>query len=434
MTQAHPLSDPWRWHIALALVFAALVACHLGLPSKMYFDEIHYVPAARQMLAGHAANPEHPLLGKIAIAGAIRALGDTPFAWRLPSALMGVVGLFAFGRMLWWMGHWGGRRRGVVASLAGMVLLGSDFAWFIQSRIAMLDMVMAGFGMVALWMLAAAVGAGGPLWQKRARLAVAGVCFGLAMGAKWAILPVWAVAGVALVGARLVAGGRAAFERADIGPIPGVPLIEIVFWLGSVPLLAYAATFWPAFFYHTGAISPGGLVGWHRYMLALQASVTKHHPYQSVWYQWIVNWRAIWYLYEFVDGAQRGIVLIGNPFTMIAGLGALGWCGWAGWARRRWDAALVVVAYAACMGLWIVGHKPVQFYYHYLLPGTFLMAALALALEALWAAGPRWRREVLGVLLISAALFVWFWPIIAGAPLHKGPMSFEDWMWLASWR
>ena len=161
MTQAHPLSDPWRWHIALALVFAALVACHLGLPSKMYFDEIHYVPAARQMLAGHAANPEHPLLGKIAIAGAIRALGDTPFAWRLPSALMGVVGLFAFGRMLWWMGHWGGRRRGVVASLAGMVLLGSDFAWFIQSRIAMLDMVMAGFGMVALWMLAAAV----PEWR-----------------------------------------------------------------------------------------------------------------------------------------------------------------------------------------------------------------------------------------------------------------------------
>ena len=67
-------------------------------------------------------------------------------------------------------------------------------------------------------------------------------------------------------------------------------------------------------------------------MLALQASVTKHHPYQSVWYQWIVNWRAIWYLYEFVDGAQRGIVLIGNPFTMLAGLVALGWCGWAGWA------------------------------------------------------------------------------------------------------
>ena len=46
-----------------------------------------------------------------------------------------------------------------------------------------------------------------------------------------------------------------------------------------------------------------------------------------------MNWRAIWYLYEVVDGGQRGILLVGNPFSMIAGLPALGWCVWAGWKR-----------------------------------------------------------------------------------------------------
>ena len=41
--------------------------------------------------------------------------------------------LFAFGRLLWWAS---GRR---FATLAGMLLLATSFAWFIQSRIAMLD-------------------------------------------------------------------------------------------------------------------------------------------------------------------------------------------------------------------------------------------------------------------------------------------------------
>jgi dolichyl-phosphate-mannose--protein O-mannosyl transferase len=93
-----------------------------------------------------------------------------------------------------------------------------------------------------------------------------------------------------------------------------------------------------------------------------------------------------------------------------------------------------VVLYAATLGLWIVGNKPVQFYYHYLLPGTFLMAALALAVDALWQSGQRWRREAVGILLLSLAVFGWFWPILSAQPLHRGTASFEDWMWLGSWR
>jgi dolichyl-phosphate-mannose--protein O-mannosyl transferase len=340
---------------------------------------------------------------------------------------MGVVGLFAFGRALWWAS---GRH---VAAIAGMILLASDFAWFVQSRIAMLDMVMAGFAFVGLWMLAAAVALpmGAAPGQRRWRLALAGVNFGLALGAKWSVAPVLAVCGIGMVAAQLRGGRR---RDADSGPAPGISLAELVLWLGSVPLVTYWATFWPAFFYLRDPVSPLAMVSWHRYMIELQSSVIKHHPYQSVWTQWVINWRAIWYLYEPVDGAQRGIVLIGNPFTMLAGLVALGWCGWAGWARRRRDAAAVVVLYAATLALWIVGNKPVQFYYHYLLPGTFLMAGLALAVDALWQSDRRWRREAFGILLLSLAVFGWFWPILSAQPLHKGTDSFEDWMWLGSWR
>lgn len=422
-----PERDPLAVCAALSLIYAAVVGYHLGIPGKMYFDEIHYVPAARALLARQMANAEHPLVAKEAIAAAILLFGDNPLSWRLPSAVMGTIGLFAFSRTLWWASQ----RR--FATLAGMVLLATDFAWFIQSRIAMLDMVMAGFAMVALWQVAAAIRL--PR-QARWRLVLAGVAFGLAMGAKWSVAPAIAFIALALGTVRVraaLSSSRNIFTANDDAPIAGISLTEMMFWLLSVPIMVYWLTFLPAFFYRQFPVGPAAFLIWQHYMLQLQESVLTSHPYQSVWYQWIVNWRAIWYLYEKVDGAQRGIVLIGNPFTMLAGLPALLWCLWAGWRGRR-DGLTTVGLYLACLGMWVASAKPVQFYYHYLLPGTFLIAGLALALDALWQRHDAWRWTGPLILAISVVLFGNFYPIISGAPLYHGTASFERWMWLASWR
>ncbi len=437
--------DPLGWCIAVTLVFAALVWWRLGIPSKIYFDEVHYVQAARQLLKLLPANAEHPMVGKEAIAAAIALWGDSPMVWRIPSAVMGCLGLFAFSRAMWFAS---GR---TFATQAASVLLFTDFAWFVQSRIAMLDMVMAGFSMIGLWQVAAAVrqsgsgafGRGEGLGLIRARLAVAGVCFGLAMGAKWSVLPAVALVGAGFVVLRLRGAAKSggylkSLDATDTPPLPGITLIEGMFWLGSLPLAVYCLTFLPIMFYHKGAVSLLDLAPYHREMVRLQASVVKHHPYQSVWWQWIVNWRAIWYLYEVVDGAQRGILLVGNPFSMLAGLPALGWCAWAGWRRgiRQWrpDALACALLYVLCLGLWAVDGKPVQFYYHYLLPGTFLMGCLALALDELSRLKSRWRWAGPGGLVLAAALFGVFFPIIAALKLNEGSSSFETWMWLRGWR
>lgn len=419
--------DPWAWQALLVALFALAVFWRLDLPSKPYFDEVHYVPAARAMLAGHGANPEHPLVAKGLIALSIAALGDFPLAWRLPGALLGVAGLWGFGRAIWWAS---GRR---FAAMAGVVLLASNFLWFVQSRIAMLDMAMAGLIMLGLWQAASvASGRRGPVGRRLA-LAGCGLAFGLAMGAKWSGLPIWLL----VAGGLIWQGWQQA--RAEAG--------ERLVWLLVWPVLVYWLSFLPSFFYTTGAVDPLDLLGWHRQMLALQSSVVTHHPYQSVWSQWIINQRPIWYLYEVTDGAQRGVLLLGNPVTMLAGLLALGWCAWRGWfAWRGWlawrgdDAAReawllwLPLLYGGALGLWVVGRKPVQFYYHYQLPAALLCAGLALALDRLWRAGPRGRHEAVGVLIIAAGLFGWFWPILSGAPLGDGPASFLRWMWLDSWR
>lgn len=418
--------DPLVWTALIAIAFLALAWHRLDIPSKIMFDEVHYVPAARKLLELVQVNPEHPMLGKEIIAASLTLLGDRPLAWRLPSALFGALGLFAFGRLMWWASL----RR--FATLSAMFLLATSFLWYIQSRIAMLDMFMAGFGMIALWQFAAALRL--PARQARWRLAATGICLGLAMGAKWNIAPAAMLPGLAFLALRLRDHGFRLFSRSDTRPIPGISLIEAAFWLGGVPLVVYWLTYLPTFFYAENPVAWWDFVGRHRYMLELQGSVRKLHPYRSVWYEWVLNWRSIWYLYEVVDGSQRGVLTIGNPFTMLAGLPALAWCLWAGIWRGRADALAFALLYFASLGMWIVSSKPIQFYYHYLLPGTFLMGCLALALDALWKKGGRWPWLPVISLTLAGAMFVWFYPIISAAKLHEGGRSYIQWMWLRSWR
>jgi len=407
----------------ITLAFLALVLVRLAIPSKPFFDEIHYLPAARHLLVlDHPVNREHPLVGKELIAAGMAIFGDRPFGWRILPALFGSLALFAFMRGLWFA------TQSRFTTLAGGVLLATAIPLFIQSRIAMLDIFMVSFTMVALWFVAAAVR---EPERARWRLAGAGIALGFAMGAKWNAIPIAVLPGLGFLAFRIwSAKGNFLFATRG-APVPGMGLIEAALWLGIVPLVTYALTFLPAYFYAQNAIGDGGLIGYHKEMLGLQTQTLKHHPYQSTWTQWVGNTRAIWYLYENVDGAQRGAVLVGNPFSMLVGLIGMAWAAYAGLFRRRWDALAIVVLYAASLGFWAVAAKSVQFYYHYFLPSCFLMAALALALDEFW----KRKSYVVPVatVAISAALFAWFYPILSAAPL-EGPQAFEKWMWYAGWR
>lgn len=417
--------DPADWSVVIALFFLTLCWWRLGVPSEVYFDEVHYVKAARGLIAGTRINPEHPMFGKTIIAASIRVLGDSPLSWRVPSALLGAIGLFAIGRMVWFAS---GRR---MAALGAMFLVATNFFWFIHSRIAMLDMIMAGLGMIGLWQFAAAVRLPD---QARWRLALAGIMFGLALGSKWSVAPVIVVPGLAVAVTALVRHRARFLTARGGGLVDGISLLEAALWLGALPLIIYWLTFWPAFHWTTNPVDPRQPLAWHRFMIQLQDSVVKLHPYRSTWQDWVINRRAIWYLYRMIDGAQRGVMLIGNPVTMFAGLAALAWALTAGAWTRRWDALGFVLLYAVSLVMWPLSGKPIQFFYHYLLPNTFMMCALALALDALWRRRNALRWLAPAVLAAAAGLFMWFYPILSAAPLSNGVSSFERWMWFDRWR
>ena len=417
------LRDPVVWCGAICAGFAVLLFVRLGVPSTPYFDETHYVPAARALLEGNSyPNREHPMLGKELIAAGIAIFGDRSFGWRIFPALFGVLTLFAAMRALWFASL------SRIAVLCYGVLLATGFHLFIHARIAMLDIFMVSFCTIAAWQFAAAVRE--PEMGRR-RLALTGIAIGLAMASKWNAIPLAVLPGLAFLLARVRATGWRAAWTFRGAPVPGISLGEAALWLGVVPLIVYWLTFAPVYASGYPGLAEYGFIGLQREMLELQGNVLKPHPYQSNWPDWLLNIRAIWYLYEPIDGAQRGVLLIGNPLTMLLGLPALLWAAWVALKERRVDALAVLLIFLASFGLWLFANKPVQFYYHYFLPSCALLAALALMVDRLWEQD--WRIFAAAIPVGSIAIFAWFYPILSSAPLD-GPGAFETWMWLDSWR
>jgi dolichyl-phosphate-mannose--protein O-mannosyl transferase len=401
-----------RRPLPLALLIAAfaqvLFSWRVTVPGKLVFDEVHYVPAARTLMAlAGPANTEHPLLGKLLIGIGIALFGDGPLGWRALSTVAGtavVAGVFA----LLWLGT-----RQLRAAAVGSAIVVLNFTVFVQARIAMLDGFMAAF---VVW------GAVCLLWAMRGQSAwgrwtAGAVLLGLATACKWAAAPYVAFAGIAF----LLLRKPARWE--GLAPFPALAV------LGGVSVAAYALTFLPAFFYADQALGWRTLLPFQVEMYARQAQVLPTHPYESDWWSWPLDLRPIWYLYEFVDGAQRGILLLGNPAVMWAGMLAVAACAW-GWLRTR-DVRLGTAAglWLASVLIWAAIPKSLGFFYYYYLPSIWLGIVLPVAF-AHWQARLRYWDELF--LVAAAGLFIHFYPILAAAPL-AGPQGFMRWMWLSTW-
>ncbi|MGN6271114.1 MAG: glycosyltransferase family 39 protein [Sphingomonas sp.] len=428
MSTAASKPRPLLVAILLGLIAEALFVFRLGMPHKQMFDEVYYVPAAKTLWAlDHPVNIEHPLVGKELIGLGIKLFGDTSFGWRFPSTIAAsavVMGVFAicwliFGRM----------RPAVIAALLTIV----NMTVFIQARIAMLDGFMAAF----LVLCVAAM-----LWAMRgprgvlSKTALAAVLLGLAAGAKWTAVPFLGFAGLAMIAIRLHDArhaGRdlesALYARGQTH-WPGVATLPLLLILGVVSIATYFATFAPAFFYATDPLDLAHLLPFQVTMYAQQTQVLPPHTYQSSWWSWPLDIRPIWYLYEITDGAQRGVLMLGNPAVIWGGLAAVIGCFWGWWRDGSWRLLGVACLWLGALAIFILIPKSLGFYYYYYPASIFLSLALAAAFEHF--AWLRARKLDEWFTILAIGLFAYFYPIVSAQAL-AGPQSFQHWMWLPSW-
>ncbi|MCD2324722.1 phospholipid carrier-dependent glycosyltransferase [Sphingomonas sp. IC-56] len=421
---------PFLVALLVGLAAQLLFTVHLDRPSRIMFDEVHYVPAAQALLdLASPRNIEHPLVGKELIAAGIALFGDNPFGWRAFATAAGtgtVLAVFAF---LWLL------TTSMRAALVGAALAALNQTLFVQARTGMLDVFLGAFLLWGLVLLLWAMR--GTARQAWTRWTGAAVLLGLATGVKWSAVPYIALIGLAFLVIRLrdarqarrslawVLAGRDQPHWRGIATVPGLLV------LGLVSVATYFLTFLPAFFYTNAPLTLGELIPLQQQMWALQTQVLPSHTYQSDWWSWPLMLRPIWYFYEWDRGAQRGVLLIGNPVVMWGGLAAVLACFWAGLRERSNRALAVALLWTASVAIYAIIPKSLGFYYYYHLSGLFLCLVIPVAFLHLDRGRGRGWEE--WFLVAAVVAFVYFYPILAASPL-KDAQGFQHWMWFPSWR
>jgi dolichyl-phosphate-mannose-protein mannosyltransferase len=373
--------------IIVILFFATHFALLVGVttPDKFYFDEVHYVPAARQVLepamSAPMLNPMHPPLAKQLIALSILAFGDSPLGWRYPAVLFGaltIVAVYLCGLVLF---------ASEGPAVASALLAFFNQMVFVQSRIAMLDIFALAFGLFAT----AAFMQGFRKQRPHLWFALAGLAFGLSAACKWSGLFTLAISIAIIAAIRLMQGWRTAFAdgnaadwyRPELWPDFRYTDFAACFLL--IPALVYLATFVPLY----GLSFPDLWEAQLRIFADNTTTAIAGHTYMSAWPSWPFLVRPVWYLFDKIDDDRiAAVVFLGNPLVLWLALPALGVCMRDWIVARRADAFLILSFYFGPYLAWAMLPRTVGFLYYYLPSAT--VASLALVYGLRRGNSPRW--------------------------------------------
>lgn len=413
--------------IAVAIFLISHLALLIGLttPEKFVFDEVHYVPAARQMLAPPMSqpllNPMHPPLVKELIAASIAAFGDNAFGWRYPATLFGalaVVAIYLCGLALF-------AAQG--PAIAAALIAAFNQMLYVQARIAMLDIFALGLSLLAI----AAFMHGFGRERPHALLALAGALFGFAAACKWSGLFPLGICIVIVAVIRLMQSWRTLFAdarpddwyRPDLWP--DFRLHHAALCFAALPALTYLAAFVPLY----GFSLPDLIEAQRRIFADNTTTAIAGHTYMSAWPSWPLLARPVWFLFDKTsENNVAAVVFLGNPLVLWPALVALAIVLRDFVVTRRWDAFLIAAFFFGSWLAWALLPRTLGFIYYYLPAATIASLALVYVLrrEGL----PRWLLwAYVGVAAIGFAAML---PISA-AFIGTTMQNFNRLMLFQSW-
>ncbi len=413
--------------------------------NSAYFDEIYHARTALENIRG--ADPyetTHPPLGKLIIALGIEMFGMTPFGWRFMGTVAGILMvplLYIFLKNLF------GK---TVVALCGSALFTFDFMHLVQTRIATIDSygVLFILAMYFFMYRYLAKPAGTP-WRKSALpLFLSGLMFGIGAASKWIVI--YGGVGLAILfflnlffkcrnwpkAEAKEDGQEDAIGDAPVSAVGWVTktlLSAIVFFL-IIPGLIYLASYLPMA-YAEGVTDGKTFLSmvWDNqvFMLTYHMGVETPHPYESKWYQWILDIRPI--LYYMDNGAEvtTRFASWNNPIVSWGGLVAIVIVAVQTIRRRCWKGLFIVIGCLAEFVPWLFITR-ITFAYHYFPTSLFLCFALAYVINDLVESGRKWRAPVYALTGTAVGLYGMFYPALIGLTVPYWYMNTLI-CWLPSW-
>lgn len=408
----------------------ALIPAERSTVNGMYFDEIYHARAAYEMNNNLTIYEiTHPPLGKEIIALGTKLFGMTPFGWRFMGTLFGVLMLPLMYLLLKQL--FGSS----LISVCGTVILATDFMHLTQTRIATIDtynvfFVLLAFVFIHRWMT---LPDDTPFLKTLFPLFMCGLAFGLGAAAKWS--SVYAGLGLAaLYIIKMWNSGR----RRGAKFIVLTLFFSVVFFI-VIPAAVYITSYLP--YLRIKGLEPNlqNLFKemWDNqvYMFDYHTDLKDTHPYSARWYHWLADIKPICYFYQ-LDSSKTmvsTIMALNNPLLAWGGLLSLCLCAWDVVERRCARAMFILCGYLSVFLPWVLISR-LTFPYHYFPASVFLVVAIS---YVFWRIRKELDERKAGKLigaftLVSAGLFVMFYPVITGVPVSYWYTKYIL-QWLPSW-
>ena len=496
----------WLAPLLITVLAAVLRLWNLGHPHALVFDETYYVKDAwSQWNLGYAATwPEgadarfaagetdiftttasfvvHPPLGKYLIGVGMWLFGpDNSFGWRISTALAGtalVLVLFLLAKTL--------TNSTVFASVAAF-LLAIDGLGIVMSRVALLDVFLALFILLAFWFVAldrartlnrlaartarrertaADGGVEPPMWGaiiwNRPWIVAAGAAAGAATAVKWS--GVWVLAAIGLY---LVVTD--ALERRRLGVVfwptdavrqglasfvllvPVAFVVYLASWTGW--LLSdggydrHAADANPATgFFSWVPLSLQSLWKYHETIYHSMTGMTSPHSYASPAWQWALLLRPTSMYAQATQGGQSGctggdagcldiLYSMPNPLLWYASIAATLYLVYRFAIDRDWRQALVLVGIGATWLPWFAYPERTIFQFYTIAIWPFLLLALTFALQHVAGAASTvvsrrtaGQRVVIVFLAVAVLLSIFWYPLWSAMQVPYEFYRLHNWM------
>ena len=374
----------------------------LGFPPEIVWDESYYTRMANKYLHGNYRPNLHPPLGKFIIAAGMAIFGNEPLGWRLMPAVFGCA-VLPLGFFLGWSLF---RQR--VGALLLATFLAGETILIVHSRTGVMDIFLVFFTLATFLAALRAQGNGQVIWSA--------VLLGLAIGVKWAAVPV---------------------------VIP----VGYVLWRKGL-LRPFLAGLWVSAVVYIAVVYVGALIGvtanpirawfwtweWHL-RAARRITLRLPHLWASPWWSWPIMLRPIRYYYGAnPDGMLRIVLAIGNPLVwwgstlaVVAGIVEV--------ARKAVARTLsaddpivpIVLGYVFLMLPWVPGTR-YPYIYNYLVPYSFAILALVYWLCRIWDR-PRWGPwVVVGFAACVLAMTLFFLPLATTFPISQDGLMRRVWI------
>lgn len=412
--------------------------------NSSYFDEIYHPRTALEHLENiYPYEVSHPPLGKLILSIGIWLFGMVPFGWRFMGTLFGVLMLpvlYVFLKNMF------GK---TAVAFCGTCLFAFDFMHLVQTRIATIDTYGVFFILVSYYFMYRwlSVPSGTKLRKSIPSLFLSGLFWGIGCASKWTVI----YAGVGLAALWLLGlifkgrewlratgdTGRPRFSLHVLGTIA----LSVVFFV-VIPACVYMASYIP---YVTAAAAQHDVPATFSYlwsilwdnqvfMLTYHQGVHTPHPYESYWYQWLVDGRPILYYREYsADGQFKSLFAsFNNPMVSWAGLLAFFAMIIQAIRRKSGQALFILIAILSQFVPWL-GIGRILFAYHYFPTVLFLVFAISFLMnDMLTRRRTGYKLAVYGFTGVTTALYALFYPVLIGLYM---PLWFSEAFvrWMPSW-